>query len=51
MKYYYLIEKKFKEFLDKYKKVINDPVKYSYEYNLLNKYSTLQHFHTEIALK
>lgn len=48
---HFFIEKKFKEFLDKYKKVINDPVKYSYEYNLLNKYSTLKYFHIEIGLK
>lgn len=41
---------KFKNFIQKYKKIMNEPAKYSYEYDLLSKYSTLKYFHRELGL-
>ena len=41
---------KFKRFIAKYKRIMNNPSINTYEYELLNKYSTLIYFHKELGL-
>ena len=44
------IMNKFKNFVSKYKKIMQNPDKNKYEYELLKKYSTLKYFHEELGL-
>jgi len=41
----FFIIKKFKSFIEKYKRVMADPNKYQYDYNLFSNYCTLKYFH------
>lgn len=41
---------KFKTFIAKYKRIMKDPLSNRYEYELLNKYSTLKYFHKYLGL-
>lgn len=41
---------KFKNFVSKYKKIMQNPGKNKYEYDLLTKYSTLKYFNKELGL-
>ena len=40
----FFIIKKFKSFIEKYKRVMADPNKYQYDYNLFSNYCTLKYF-------